>query len=198
MQILAIFGSPRRGGNTERLLEAFLEGACTGATSCRRLVVTDQGIGPCTGCQACDADGACVLDDGMKPVYEWIDEADLVVLASPIYFYGITAQAKALIDRSQALWARKHRLGIRASVAKSGFLIAAGGSRGKKLFECAELTMRYFCDAIDARYLGSLTFRSIDGLGDIEGHPEYMDEARESGRRLAAEVGGRTKGDPTT
>ena len=184
--------------NTDRLMEAFLEGASGAGADCQRLVVTDHDIGACTGCQACDADGACVLDDGMKPVYEWIDRAELVVLASPIYFYGITAQAKALVDRSQALWARKHRLGIRSSVRKSGFLIAVGGSKGKNLFECAELTMRYFSDAIDAQYLGSLTFRSIDRLGDIEGHPEYIDQARESGRRLAAELGGRPKGDHTT
>jgi multimeric flavodoxin WrbA len=198
MQILAIFGSPRRGGNTDRLLETFVEGAEETGAVCRRLVVRDQGIGPCDGCQACDADGICVLRDGMQPVYEWIDEADLVVLASPIYFYGITAQAKALVDRSQALWARKHRLGIRSSGPKFGFLISTGGSKGRRLFECAELTMKYFSDAIDAHYVGSLTFRSIDRLGDIERHPQYLDEARDSGRRLAADLSARLEGEQTT
>ncbi len=190
MQILAIYGSPRRGGNTDRLLDAFIEGTRGSHADCRRLVVAREEIGGCTGCRGCDSNGRCVVQDGMQSVYRWIEEAHLVVLACPIYFYGLTAQAKALVDRAQALWVRKHRLGLRATRPKSAFFISAGGSKGKRLFECAELTMRYFCDAIDARYAGSLTFRSIDHPGDIERRPEYLDRARESGRRLAAELAG--------
>jgi multimeric flavodoxin WrbA len=188
INILAIYGSPRRGGNTDRLMEAFLAGAAPATLECRRVKVGDMEFCPCTGCQECDAGGTCVVDDAMQDVYRWIGEADLVVLASPIYFYGLTAQAKAIVDRSQALWVRKHRLGLAASRPKSGFLIAAGGSKGTRLFECAELTMRYFCDALDARYLGSLTFRSLDARVDIDRHPEYVDSARETGRRIANEV----------
>jgi multimeric flavodoxin WrbA len=187
-QILAIYGSPRRGGNTDRLLDAFLDGAEETHSVCRRVYASDREIAACNGCQACEVDGHCVIEDDMQQVYGWIGEADLVVLASPVYFYGLTAQAKALIDRSQSLWACKYRLGIRAQKPRAGFLISAGGSKGRRLFECAELTMKYFCDAIDARFLGSLTFASVDRWEDIDRHPEYLDEARGSGQRITAQL----------
>ncbi len=188
VKILAIFGSPRRGGNTDRLLEAFLAGPAPGTIECTRVAVSETDCAPCTGCQECDREGRCVLNDGMQPVYRWIEDADLVVLASPVYFYGLTAQAKAVVDRAQAFWARKYRLGERAAGTKAGFLIAAGGSKGPRLFECVERTMKYFCDALDARFLGSLTFRSLDRMGDMDRHPEYLEQAREAGARVVAEL----------
>lgn len=187
--VLAIFGSPRRGGNTDRLLEAFLRGAEEGGARSERVHAAEEAIHPCDGCQRCEIEGRCVIEDGMQRVYGLIDEADLIALASPVYFYGVTAQAKALIDRTQALWIRKHRLGIRSQKTRAGFLIAAGGSKGKRLFECAEMTMRYFCDAVDARYLGSLTFRALDRSADLERHPEYLEEARRTGRRTVSQLG---------
>ncbi len=187
IKILAIFGSPRRNGNTDRLLEAFLAGPAAASIACRRVRVSEMEFTPCTGCGMCEEKGHCVIPDGMQVVYEWIDDADLVVLASPVYFYGLTAQAKALVDRSQAMWARKYRLGVTGAKTKAGFLISTGGSKGRRLFECVELTVKYFCDAIDARYLGSLTIRSLDRMGDVERHPEYLEQARDAGRRIVAE-----------
>ena len=96
IKILAIFGSPRRNGNTDRLLEAFLEGPVSTSIACRRVRVSEMEFTPCTGCRMCEKKGHCVVPDGMQVVYEWIDDADLVVLASTVYFYGLTAQAKAL------------------------------------------------------------------------------------------------------
>ena len=194
IKILAIYGSPRRNGNTDRLLEAFLTGPAAGSVTCRRLKISEIEFAPCTGCQMCEEKGHCVVEDGMQAVYPWIDDADLVVLASPVYFYGLTAQAKALVDRSQALWARKHRFGktgagaVTGTKARAGFLISTGGSKGRRLFECVELTMKYFCDAIDARYLGSLTIRSLDRMGDVERHSEYLEQARQAGRRIVGEL----------
>jgi len=186
VHVLGIFGSPRRGGNTDRLLESFLAGAGESGGPCSRVLVAEESLAPCSGCRRCETDGRCVIEDGMQRVYGLIEEADLIALAAPIYFYGLPAQAKALIDRSQMFWARKHRLGLRARKRRAGYLIAAGGSKGKRLFDCVELTTRYFCDAIDADYLGALTFRSLDRPEDLDRHPEYLDQARREGRRIAA------------
>jgi multimeric flavodoxin WrbA len=185
--VLGVFGSPRRGGNTDRLLEEFLSGAAEGGARCTRVIAAEADIKPCTGCQHCEIERRCVIEDGMQRVYALIEDADVVVLASPIYFYGLTAQAKALVDRCQVFWARKHRFGERATKPRAGFLISVGGSAGPRLFECAEMTMKYFCEALDAEYVGSLTFRSIDLPGDIDRHPEYLEETRHSGRRIADE-----------
>lgn len=185
--VLGVFGSPRRGGNTDRLLEMFLSGATEGGAQSTRVIASAAGIEPCTGCQQCETERRCVIEDGMQPIYGLIEDADVIALASPIYFYGLTAQAKAFVDRCQVFWARKHRFGERAKKTRAGFLISVGGSKGERLFECAEMTMKYFCEALDAAYIGSLTFRSIDQPGDIDRHPEYLEEARRIGHRIAEE-----------
>ena len=185
MTVIGIAGSPRGKGNSTTLLRAALEGAESAGAKTSLVRLYPLKFGGCLGCDDCP-DKGCRTNDALSPVLEELRAADAWILASPIYFYGLPAQAKALVDRTQALWARKHRLHRRTRKTRAGYLISAGGSRGKRLFECAELTMKYFCDAVDARYSGSLTFRSLDQMGDVERHPEYLDKARQMGRRISA------------
>ena len=110
MKVFGIFGSPRRGGNTELLLEEALKGAEKEGAKVECLYLSDFTITPCKECHGCDDTGNCIILDEMEKVYPKLLEADVVILSSPIFFYGVTAWAKALIDRSQALWARKYLL----------------------------------------------------------------------------------------
>ena len=99
MNILILAGSPRKDGNTELLAEAFAKGAVE-HHHVEIISVRDYKVNPCLGCNACfKTDGICAQNDDMAIIYEKMSRADMLVIASPVYFYGISAQLKAVIDR---------------------------------------------------------------------------------------------------
>jgi multimeric flavodoxin WrbA len=110
MKVLGIAGSPRRSGNTDLLLAEAMKCAAGNGAEVRTIDVCDLDITPCRHCDDCLETGGCSIDDDMQSVYREIEWADRLVLASPLFFMGITAQMKAMIDRCQALWARKYQL----------------------------------------------------------------------------------------
>ncbi len=188
MKVLGLFGSPRRGGNTDILLEEALKGAEKEGAETERLFLTNFTITPCKECYGCERTGQCVIPDDMDKIYPKLLEADVIILASPIFFYGITAWAKALVDRCQAFWSRKYLLKDpslgKEGKKRKGFFISVGGTKGRKIFDGAILTAKYFFDVLNGEYVGELVFRGIDGKGDILKHPEAIREAFEAGRRL--------------
>jgi multimeric flavodoxin WrbA len=190
MKVLGLFGSPRKGGNTEILLEEALKGAEREGAEIERLYLSDLKITPCTECHGCDSTGDCVILDEMQKIYPKLLEADIIILASPIFFYGVTAWAKTLIDRSQALWAKKYlvndpAMGKRGKRRK-GFFISVGATKGQKVFEGAILTVKYFFDALNTEYTGELLYRGVDGKGEILKLPKALEQAREAGKRLVS------------
>jgi multimeric flavodoxin WrbA len=197
MKVLGLFGSPRKGGNTDLLLEEALKGAETEGAEIERLRLSDFDIIPCRECLSCYDRGKCIIIDDMQKVYPKLLEADIIILASPIFFYGVTAWTKAVIDRCQALWARKYILKDpylgKEGKRRQGFLISVGGTKGEKVFDGAILTARYFFDVLNADYVGELIFRQIDAKGDILKHPDALQEAHEAGRRLVRSLRNRNE-----
>ncbi|MFH1076951.1 MAG: flavodoxin family protein [Pseudomonadota bacterium] len=186
-ELLAILGSPRRGGNTEILLDALIKGAELEGAKIDKVILSELCIKPCIECGGCAIAGECVLEDDMQKIYSKLLSANAVIIASPIFFYSITATAKAFVDRGQALWSRKYILN-RAPFTlqeRRGYFLSVGATKGKRLFEGAALTMKYFFDAIDAVYSGELLFSGIEKKGEIINHPSAMNEAREFGRKIA-------------
>jgi len=171
MFVLGLQGSPRKKGNTRFLLSAFLEEAQRLGAETQMIEVCQKKIEPCMEYILCEKKGICPIDDDMKhEIYPLLRKADVIVAATPIFFYNTTAQLKALIDRSQTLWARKYKLHLTDPNRKwrRGYTLALGATRGKNLFEGLHLTMKYFYDAVGAEYVGSLTYREIEKPGDIE------------------------------
>ncbi len=186
MRILGIMGSPRIGGNTDLLLNEALKGAEGQGAETERIVVDRLKIAPCREYYGCLKDGNCVIRDDMDAIYLQLLQADGIILASPMFFYGLTSQAKALIDRSQALWARKYVLKQKPpNSTRRGAFIAVGATKGDKLFEGSILTVRYFFNTIGVKYTEELLVRSIDRKGEIREHPTALRDAFELGRRLA-------------
>lgn len=188
MKVLGLFGSPRRGGNTDLLLEEMLRGAQSQAAEIEKIFLSDWDILGCRECRRCEIDGNCVIQDQMQKLYPKLLQADYIILASPIFFYGVTAQAKRMIDRCQALWARKYILKKTSvpeeSARRKGWFISVAGSRGEKVFQGAILTVKYFFDALNVEYAGELTFGRIDSKGAINKHPSALKEAFQTGQRL--------------
>ncbi|GFN22821.1 MAG: flavodoxin family protein [Thermoanaerobacteraceae bacterium] len=184
MKVLGIAASPRRLGNSELLLDLALEGAREGGADTHKIVLAGLGINPCRGCEACRR-GKCVQRDDMDLLYPKLEAADAVILASPIYFYGLTAQAKAMVDRCQVFWNRSRQELIEVDRSpRRGVLIAVGATRGAKLFEGAVLTAKYFFKALDMSYWRDLLVRGADEWGAVRRRPEVLAEARNLGKDL--------------
>jgi arsenate reductase len=188
MFVLGLQGSPRKKGNTNYLIKTFMNEAEKSGARTHVIEVAEKNIIPCIGCGLCEKKGHCVTqdDDMTLEIYPLLREADVIVAASPIYFYNVTAQLKALIDRSQTLWSRKYRLNIEDPRGKMrrGFLLSLGATKGKNLFEGVKLTAQYFFDAVRASYEGSLTYWQIEHLGDMKKHPTMHEEVRDAVGRL--------------
>jgi len=188
-RVLGLFGSARKGGNSDILLEEFLRGCEDAGAEVERIHLNKLQVSGCLACGGCEKDGHCVVKDDMSQVYDSLERCNLVVIAAPIYFYSVPAQAKAVIDRSQALWSRKYILkksGPEGGAPKKGFFIAVGATRGKKIFEGVCLTVKYFFDAIDVPYTGELLYRGVDAKGDIRKHPEALQECYDAGTRFVS------------
>ena len=145
----------------------------------------------CLECGGCDDTGECVVQDDMQSIYPRLEEADAIILASPMFFYSFSSQAKALIDRCQAMWnrrmLRKTKEERKRYDSGNGYLLAVGATKGKNLFEGAELVAKYFFDALDMNYQGGVFVRSVEGKGDIARHAEALQEAFDLGRRVVAD-----------
>jgi len=183
---MALFGSPRRGGNTDLLLEEVLKGIGQEEVEIQRVYPAELSISPCRGCRKCEERGKCVINDQMQEVYSRLLQADAIILASPIFFYGLTAQAKTLIDRCQALWARRYvlKMGSGRKARAKGWFIAVGATRGSQLFQGAALTVKYFFDALDAEYIGELFFPGVEKKEEIILHPTALRQAFELGKQI--------------
>jgi hypothetical protein len=187
ISVLAFACSPRRGGNTDILLAAALEGAEEAGARVERFDLRAMQIAPCRHCGGCAGGGGrCVIDDDMQRLYEPLRTADRIIVASPVFFMGLTAQAKTMIDRCQPLWTRRH---LGRDVAESrheraGLYLGAGGSSFDHLFDAprAVLAAWYWTLQIFERH--ELTFADTDRKGAILDHPGALDQARDAGRDL--------------
>ncbi|UCG14862.1 MAG: flavodoxin family protein [Deltaproteobacteria bacterium] len=186
MKALGIYGSPRKGGNTDLLLDQVLEGARGAGAEVNSIYARDLKITGCLECGGCDETGKCVVQDDMDKVYPLLEEANVVFLASPNFFYNVTAQVKLLIDRSQAMWS-KRLLGKTPEQRRSydggkGYLICVGATKGKNLFQGVELTVKYFYDALDMSYEGGILFQNVEAKGEIITLPDAMEQSFNLGR----------------
>jgi len=186
MKVLAILGSPRRGGNTEILLEEALRGASSHGGLCEKVVLRDLKITPCLEIYKCTEAGVCAIKDDMQALFPKISQTERLIIASPIFFYSVSALAKAMIDRCQSLWVKKYLLSLPVSpiADRRGAFISVAATRGKKLFDGARLTIRYFFDAIDVAYSDELFVRGVDEKGEVRSQPDVLDAAYGLGRRL--------------
>jgi NAD(P)H-dependent FMN reductase len=190
LKVLGIAGSPRRDGNTDRLLHQVMDGASSRGAKTKTVILSELNISPCRHCDGCIKTGKCVIDDDMQWLHKDLRETDRIVLASPIFFMGVTAQTKAMIDRCQALWVIKYvlKLPVAANPGKErqGIFVSVGGTKLRNLFEPAMATVKSWFTTLDIKYSGELVFSGIDEIGTIDLHPTALKDAFALGQKLAA------------
>jgi len=189
MKVLGISSSPRRGGNTEFLLDKALQGARGTGTETEKIVLNELNFSPCQECGGCQQTGICVVQDDMQEVYRKMAAARVIIIASPIFFGSITAQLKMMFDRYQCYWVRKYVLKRTAehNEKRLGFFICVGGLDRQDFFHNAEALVKVFFHNLDTTYTGALFYSGITERGEIALHPTAMREALEHGKSLAAE-----------
>ena len=187
-RVLGISGSPRLEGNTALLLQRTLSGAEGQRAETKFVILSQLSIAPCRHCDECGETGKCAVQDDMQWLSHELREADYVILASPIFFMGVTAQVKAMIDRCQALWVMKYVLKLPVALnphsKRKGLFISVGGTRLPNLFQPAIATVKSWFTTLDIIYAGNLLFSGIEKKDDITKHPTALKEAFIAGQKL--------------
>ena len=189
MKIVAFQGSPRPSGNTEVLLEEVLKPAEKAMHEIILFKLNLMRIKPCQDCGSCEKTGKCIIDDDMNEIYPAIREADRIILASPIFFFALSAQTKAMIDRCQAFWCEKYLMKPtipEGPHGRKGLLMLVGGMKKDIGVQCSEATTKAFFRTVSVPHHETLSFLGVDAKGAILEHPTALRDAREAGKKLVA------------
>ncbi len=174
-KILILSGSPRREGNSDLLCDEFARGAAESGHEVEKIRVAEKNIGYCRACYACRESGKCVINDDMEEVLQKMIDADVIVLASPVYFYSIDAQLKAVIDRTVARWLEVKN--------KELYYIVTAADEDKASAETTLACFRGYADCVEgACERGVIYGMGAYEKGEIKNHPA-MHEAYEMGKK---------------
>lgn len=187
--VLGISGSPHRHGNTETLLDSFLDGAKAEGAVVEKVILKDLDFNPCRGCNACHKNGECIVKDDAIALFDRVLASDCVAIASPIYTMGITAELKGFIDRGQYLWARKFVLKtlffdevhIRQH---KGVFISTAGQNWDHVFDGAFPMITAIFNGTGFEYYDNIIANNMDEYKGIKNHPTAMNDAREKGKKV--------------
>lgn len=187
MKVLGINGSPRIGGNTDILLDKVLEGAKTKAAQTEKIILNNLKFFPCQECENIKDDGSCIVKDDMQPIYRKIEESDVIILASPIFFGSLSAQTKMMIDRFQCLWRARYIL--KKDIFKKkrrGVFISVEASRRNDFFDNAKAIVKNLFATVNADYYGEFFYSGIDAKGSILKYPDILEKAFALGQRAVS------------
>ena len=176
-KVLILSSSPRRGGNSDRLCDRFMAGAQQAGHEVEKIFLKDRRIGYCTGCGACyGGAGPCPQKDDAAGVIGKMVEADVIVMATPVYFYTLSAQMKTLIDRCCARYTE-------ISGKEFYLLLTAAEEEREKMLRTAD-TFQGFFDCLEEPHLRATVFGTgVWHAGEIAGHPALR-EAYEAGKGI--------------
>jgi multimeric flavodoxin WrbA len=188
MNVLGILGSPCSKGKTAELLDAVLEGSRSEGAQVERIDLAKLKIHPCFECGGCDSGAACVkVNDDMDRIYAMIRQVDAMVIASPIFFMGVTAQTKAMIDRCQCFWVErfvKNNRAYRGQRRPKGLFVSTAGGPKDIVFEPAMHVVKAFFAAIDYEYSGAVLLGHTDAPDVEQRKKAVLQDARDAGRRI--------------
>jgi multimeric flavodoxin WrbA len=187
MYVLGISGSPKTNGLTALLLDKALDGAIASGAHTEKIILNDLNFKACQECGGCDETGVCILDDDMRPIYEKLAKADIVVVASPIYFGNITAQLKAMIDRCHSSWMAKYilKIGLAGNKKRKGIFLCVAGKDTYEYFESAKKIVKIFFITQDIQYQSELF---VPGLNTMSIDDPKKDAALEKAFQVVSDL----------
>lgn len=176
-KVLILSGSPRKGGNSDLLCDEFLRGAKEAGHQVEKIHVASKKIAPCSACYYCRRnDGACIHQDDMGAILAKMIQADVIVLASPVYFYSIDAQLKAVIDRTLARWTEVKN--------KEFYYIVTLADEAKQSAETTLACFRGYADCVEgAVEKGVIIGSGVYEPGKVKNTPA-MEQAYQMGRNV--------------
>lgn len=202
IKVLAFAGSPRRHGNSETLLDWVLAAMQREEdVAIDKVVLVDANVNFCRGCNACETLNKCIQRDGMDVLHDKIIDADVIILAAPIFCMGICSQAKALIDRFQVFRSRKFVLKLpvvppERQGKRLGVFLSTAGQNWDHVFQGAVPTVKCFFHVIDVkdRDIQYLMVNGVDEKGAIIKHPTAQEDAERLAREVIADIRARLAG----
>lgn len=176
-KVLILSGSPRKGGNSDLLCDEFMRGAESNGNCVEKIRIAEKKVAPCLGCYYCaDHGGECVRKDDMAEILQKMIDSDVLVLSSPVYFYSIDAQLKAVIDRTVARWLEVKN--------KEFYYIATLGENDAASADTTLACFRGYADCVEgAVEKGVIIGAGVHEVGAIKGSP-VMKEAYEMGKNV--------------
>lgn len=175
-KVLILSASPRKGGNSDLLCDEFAKGAEISGNEVEKIRVAEKNIGFCRGCYACKNTGECAVKDDMAEVLQKMIDADVLVMASPVYFYSIDAQMKALIDRTVARWLEVKN--------KDFYYIMTAADDAKSSMETTLACFRGYADCVNGACEKGVIFGTgVYEKGEIK-NTEFMKQAFEMGKNV--------------
>jgi FMN-dependent NADH-azoreductase len=202
VKVLAFAGSPRRHGNSETLLDWMLDAMHREPdVDVEKVLLVDANVNPCQGCNACEILNKCIQRDGMDYLHDRIIEADVIILAAPIFCMGICSQAKAFIDRSQVFRSRKYVLHLpivptERMGKRLGIFLSTAGQNWDYVFDGAVPSVKCFFHVIEVRDrdIHYLMVNNVDEKGAILKHPTAQSDAERLAREVISEIRARLTG----
>lgn len=188
IEVLGLAGSPRKGGNSDLLLDAFLQGTQKAGAVPEKIYLNDLHIRPCQACDGCAQTGYCVLRDDLQELYPKVAACSGLVLATPITFGSLSAQVKTFIDRFECWWYAKYRLKkpfISAVEKRPAFFISVGALPRKSFYATAEAVAKVFFHSTNFHLQGSLRYMGFDTKGSIAVCRTALQETEEAGHNFA-------------
>ena len=176
-QILVVSTSPRKGGNSDTLADALIQGAREAGHEVEKITLYDKTIGFCRGCLTCTETRRCVIRDDADAIVQKMLTADVLVFATPIYYYGMCGQMKTLLDRANPLYSADYRF-------RDVYLLAAAAEEDEHTVDGTVTGISGWIDCFErARLAGTVFAGGVTAVGDIQNHPAVQ-KAREMGRQL--------------
>ena len=180
-KVLAVVGSPRHGGNTDLLVDSFVEGARAGGAATEKVFLADLSIAPCDGCRACATTHECCIDDDMTPLYGKLESSDAWVLGTPVYFWGPTAQFKAFLDRWE-VYDDEERLRVKG---KEVVLISPFGDDDPHTAHGIIFMLEKTAAWLRLSFRHQILVTALD-KGEVANNPTALKQAYDLGKALAA------------
>ena len=175
--VLIVSSSPRKGGNSETLATSFAKGAEEAGHKVETIYLREKKYGFCKGCLACLKVGHCVIDDDAVEIAARLHDADVLVFATPVYYYSVSGQLKAMLDRANPLFDSDYAF-------TKAYLLAAAAEDGEETVEGTVKAVQGWVDCFERCELAGTVFAGgVNGVGDIDGHPA-LEKAYQMGKEV--------------